>query len=95
MLRFFSIIAYLEGVSYLVILFNMLVIKRMNNDIYHTVLFPVGMAHGVLFIAYIILAILLKFQLKWSYKKLALILLASFIPFGTFYSDKHWLHRNI
>lgn len=48
----------------------------------------VGMAHGLLFISYVILLALVAFQDKWSLKKTALAFLASFIPFGTFYADK-------
>ena len=95
MLRAFTIIGYLEGISYLVLFFNMLVIKNMNMELYETLLFPVGMAHGLLFVAYVLLAFILKVEFKWSIKKLMLILIASLLPFGTFYSEKHWLHKNI
>lgn len=93
MLRFFTIISYLEGISYLALFFNMLVIKNMNLEIYKQLLYPIGMAHGVLFIGYIILAIVLKFKLNWGFKKFTLIIIASLLPFGTFYSEKHWVHR--
>lgn len=95
MLRAFTIIGYLEGISYLVLFFNMLVIKNMNMELYKTLLFPIGMAHGLLFVAYVLLAFILKMELNWSIKKLMLIFLASLIPFGTFYSEKHWVHKNI
>jgi len=48
----------------------------------------VGMAHGVLFIAYIVIAILIKNELKWSNKTLFLACVASIIPFGTFVVEK-------
>jgi integral membrane protein len=48
----------------------------------------VGMAHGVLFMMYIILVLQVAFLLKWNFIKIFLALLASFIPFGTFYADK-------
>lgn len=91
MLRFFRIISVLEGVSNILIFFNMLVIKNINKELYDILLFPVGMAHGLLFILYIILATYLKFNLNWSLSKYLKICVASLIPFGTFYSDKHWL----
>ena len=91
MLKFFKIIALLEGVSFLFLLANMLLIKPNNIDLYKSLLFPIGMAHGILFIAYIILAIMLKFELDWNWKKFGIIILASFVPFGTFYIEKKYL----
>lgn len=91
MIKFFKIIAWFEGVSLLVLFFNMLVIKPTNFDIYKILLFPIGMAHGVLFILYIALATLLKIELKWDFKKYFIICIASFLPFGTFYVEKKYL----
>lgn len=91
MLQFFRLIATLEGISYLVLFYNMLINKSGNPELYQKLLFPIGMIHGILFVAYVVLAIYLKYEYNWSYKKLGLILLASLLPFGTFYSDKKWL----
>lgn len=91
MLKFFKIVAILEGISYLVLFSNMLVVKPTNLVLYKTLLFPIGMAHGVLFITYIILAVLLKFQENWDFKKFGIIGLASIIPLGTFYMEKKYL----
>lgn len=95
MLRIFTIVGFLEGISYLVLFFNMLVLKNVNVELYKNLLFPIGMAHGLLFIAYIVMAIMLKVELKWSFKKFILISIASLIPFGTFYSEKNWLHKDM
>ncbi|WP_010250527.1 DUF3817 domain-containing protein [Myroides injenensis] len=95
MIKIFAIIGYLEGISYLVLFFNMLVIKSLDIAFYKTLLFPIGITHGFLFIAYFILAIMLKVELNWSFKKFLLIFIASLIPFGTFYSDRNWLHKKI
>ncbi len=94
MLKLFKIIAILEGISYLVLFANMLIIKHNNPELYKTLLFPIGMAHGVLFIAYIILSIMLKLELDWSWKKFGIIAVASVIPFGTFYVEKKYLSTN-
>lgn len=91
MLKIFRNVALLEGVSYLVILSNMLFIKPINFDLYKKILFPVGMSHGVLFIGYIILALLVMKSQKWDFKTLFIILGASLIPFGTFYIEKKYL----
>lgn len=91
MLKVFKIIALLEGVSYITLFSNMLLVKPNNPELYHTLLFPVGMAHGLLFVAYIILAVMLKFEEDWDWKKFGLIALASVVPFGTFYIEKKYL----
>ncbi len=91
MLKVFKIVALLEGVSYITLFSNMLLVKPNNPELYHTLLFPVGMAHGLLFVAYIILAVMLKFEENWDWKKFGLICLASIVPFGTFYIEKKYL----
>lgn len=92
MMKFFKLVAFLEGISLLVLFFNMLVIKPNDFDIYKMLLFPIGMAHGILFILYIALATLLKIELKWNFKKYFIICIASFLPFGTFYVEKKYLN---
>jgi len=89
MLKTFRIIAFLEGVSYL-LLMAAAVYKRMpeGNDEYVQLL---GMPHGLLFVAYIALAIFLQTTYKWNTKTFIVILLGSLIPFGTFYVDKKYL----
>ena len=89
MLKTFRIIALLEGVSYL-LLMAAAVYKRMpeGNDEYVQLL---GMPHGLLFVAYIALAIFLQTTYKWNTKTFIVILLCSLIPFGTFYVDKKYL----
>lgn len=90
MLRIFKIVALLEGVSYLTLFANMLLIKPNNMELYKTLLFPVGMAHGLLFIGYILLAIMLKIEHNWDWKKFGIILIASVLPFGTFYIEQKY-----
>lgn len=91
MSKIFKYTAISEGVSFLILLVNMLFIKPSNMDLYKTLLFPIGMAHGVLFIGYVILAILIKKEQNWSLKDFFVVQLASFIPFGTFYIEKKYL----
>ena len=93
MFKIFKITAILEGISYLVLFSNMLFIKPNNSELYHTLLYPIGMSHGVLFIGYVVLAILLKNAQKWNWTTLGIILAASLVPFGTFYIDKKYLSR--
>jgi len=49
----------------------------------------VGMVHGVLFIAYVLLVIQVAYLYKWSAMKIFWAFVASLVPFGTFYAEKH------
>ena len=85
MTRLFKIIATLEGISLLALLFIAMPLKYIwDMPEYVRV---VGMAHGLLFIVYIIIASMLKSELKWPFSKYLIICLASVIPFGTFYIE--------
>ncbi|MFY8069593.1 MAG: DUF3817 domain-containing protein [Flavobacterium sp.] len=92
MLRLFKTIAILEGISYILLFANMLIIKPNYIDVYKQLLYPIGMTHGVLFIGYIFLAILLQASIKWDLKTFGIIILASLLPFGTFYIEKKYLN---
>ena len=85
----FRIIAFVEGISYLLLLFIAVPIKYLlANDSFVKLL---GMPHGVFFIIYILLAIRFVLIKKTSIKDSMIILIASLIPFGTFYVDKKFL----
>jgi integral membrane protein len=94
MLKIFKITAILEGISYLALFANMLLIKPTNFDLYKTLLYPIGMSHGVLFIGYILLAVLLRKSQQWDLKTFGIVLVASLLPFGTFYVEKKYLAYN-
>lgn len=91
MTNIFKFTAISEGISFLLLLANMLFNKTTNPALYKSLLFPIGMAHGILFMAYILLATMVMKKQRWSFKDLAIVLLASFIPFGTFYIEKKYL----
>ena len=50
-----------------------------------------GMPHGLLFMAYIVIALLIREQMKWDNKTTFIVLIASILPFGTFYVNKHYV----
>ncbi|MEQ6124951.1 DUF3817 domain-containing protein [Pseudotenacibaculum sp. MALMAid0570] len=89
MKTFFRIISFLEGTSYLLLLFVATPIKYLQDDPQYVKL--LGMPHGLLFVAYIVIAYLIKDQMQWKGKTFGIVLLASIIPFGTFYVDKKYL----
>jgi len=85
----FRVVSILEGVSYILLLFIATPIKYLSDDPSYVKL--LGMPHGLLFVAYIVLAFLIKGSLKWDTKTFLIVLAASIIPFGTFYIDKKYL----
>ena len=92
MIKAFKIIALLEGISYLLLLFIATPLKYFaNNDTYVKQL---GMPHGLLAIAYLIFTLLLKKQMKWDLKTVFIILICSVIPFGTFWMHKKYLSNS-
>jgi len=85
-LKRFRQIGFIEGISYLTLLFIAMPLKY-GFDMPMAVKF-VGMLHGVLFIAYVILLAMAASKYAWNLKYVGLLFLASLIPFGTFYTDK-------
>jgi integral membrane protein len=85
------VLAFAEGVSLLVILFITMPLKYYFDTPQPNKIF--GMVHGLLFILYVFWVIQIKIEQDWSMKKTALALLASIIPFGTFWADAR-LFRN-
>ncbi len=88
-MKLFRLIAFLEGISYILLLFIAVPIKYLADDPTYVKL--LGMPHGVLFMAYIILCIYGKKKYKWNNLEFFIIGIASLIPFGTFYVDKKYL----
>ena len=85
----FRIVAFLEGVSYILLMtFGLYFKYQLNDDTYVKLL---GMPHGILFVLYIVLAFLLRKKEDWNFIEFAIILFASLIPFGTFYIDRKYL----
>jgi integral membrane protein len=89
MINLFRITAFLEGISYILLLFIAVPIKYLSNDPQYVKL--LGMPHGLLFVGYIVMAIWLKPDFRWKAKTFGIVLLASLIPFGTFYVDYKYL----
>ncbi len=84
-LKNFRIIAFTEGVSYLVLLFVAMPLKYMLHIPEPVKYF--GWLHGVLFVVYSILLLQAFIVLKWSFIKTLVAFIVSFIPFGTFWLE--------
>jgi integral membrane protein len=87
----FRVISLLEGLSFILLLFIATPIKYFaDNDSYVKML---GMPHGILFLTYVVLVVMLKYELKWKTKTFWIILGASLVPFGTFYTEIKYLRN--
>ena len=85
----FRLIALLEGLSFIFLVFLGMPLKYLyGNEMLVKIL---GMPHGILFIVYILTAFLFKNKLELNIKELLIVLIASVIPFGTFYIDYKFL----
>jgi integral membrane protein len=85
-LSLFRWVALLEGVSFLVLLGIAMPLKYLGGQ--PQAVRVVGMAHGVLFIAYVVLLIGLFIGGALNAKRAGTAFLLSLLPFGTFILDK-------
>jgi integral membrane protein len=85
-LNIFRKIAFLEGISFLLIGITMYLKYEMAMPKPNYI---VGLAHGLLFIAYCILLAVLFFKDKWKFSEGLFGFVASLVPFGTFVADKY------
>ncbi|MEY3539601.1 MAG: hypothetical protein RL188_1018, partial [Bacteroidota bacterium] len=79
------IVAFMEGCSYLLLGFTMILKYKFSMPLPNYI---VGSAHGFLFVLYIILLLQVAFLHRWNLLKMFLAFVASLVPFGTFYADK-------
>lgn len=92
MINIFRKIAIWEGISYLVLITNM-ILKRLF--VYTDLTMTIGMIHGILFIGYCILLAMVAKKYNWSFKTSAIAFVASLLPFGTFVADKNIFSKQI
>lgn len=83
------LVAFVEGVSFLILLFVAMPLKYFFNQ--PEAVRVVGSVHGLLFVAYVLLVFMTKVEHEWSGAKAVRLVLISFIPFGNFYADRKWL----
>lgn len=90
-LKQFKAIGLLEALSYILLLFVAMPLKYIWQK--PEMVQIVGMAHGVLFMAYVYGAFIMKPKLNWNTKTFLIVLFCSILPFGPFYVDKKYLHE--
>jgi integral membrane protein len=79
------VIGWLEGASFLLLLGVAMPLKYFAG--WPTGVRVVGMAHGVLFLLYVVAAIQAALDRDWPWKRTAWVLVASLLPAGPFVVD--------
>jgi len=81
----FRAVALLEGLSFILLLFVAMPLKYLAGMPLAVKI--VGMAHGVLFVAYIPALLEAAITYRWSFFRVVAAFGASLVPFGTFVFD--------
>jgi integral membrane protein len=82
--------AYVTGVLLIVLLFVAMPMKYLGDE--DSLVQVVGVAHGWLYMAYVITALQLSLQARWAVGKTVLVALAGTIPFASFVAERKVVH---
>jgi len=87
------VLGFLEGLSLLFLLFVAVPMKYLGNNPSLTKL--IGPVHGAIFVWFLLSTLSLGVEQQWKFKTTTWkIIVACFIPFGTFYID-YLIFRNV
>jgi integral membrane protein len=89
-LRNFRYVALAEATTFLALLVASVVKNTGGSETGVQILGPI---HGLLFIAYVVIALNLRPQLGWTNKQTFWILVGAVLPFGGYVVDR-WLARH-
>ena len=87
------LVGLLEGVSFLLLLGIAMPLKYLAGM--PLAVRVLGIVHGVLFVAFVLLVFEAMGSLRWSLKQVGLALLASLLPFGTLLLDRRLRQEQI
>jgi integral membrane protein len=79
------LLGFVEGISFLVLLGVGMPLKYVFHQPEANKV--IGLVHGLLFVLYVLAVVQARIGLSWSNRKTGLALLASVVPFGTFWAD--------
>ena len=85
------IVGWWEGVSFLLLLGIAMPLKYLAD--WPMGVKVVGMAHGVLFVLYVVAALQAAYHCRWTWRRTGLVLIASFLPAGPFVVDARILRE--
>jgi len=82
----FRLVSFLEGVSYLILLFIAMPIKYLGDNPIPVKI--IGMGHGILFVLFVLFLMESMRKFQWGNDFSMKLFVLSLLPFGTFYMDK-------
>lgn len=85
----FRTVALVEAISYLALLGATFLKRVMEGPDLVPVLGPI---HGILFLAYLLLTLLVREEQGWTLGQTLIVLIASTIPFGAFVVNARMVH---
>ncbi|WP_417887906.1 DUF3817 domain-containing protein [Zunongwangia sp.] len=88
-IKLFKIISTLEAISFLLLLLVAMPLKYIWGM--PQMVQVLGMAHGILFVLYVLGAYYMYEILNWKIKSLLVAIFCSVIPFGPFYVERKML----
>ncbi|MBT8261532.1 MAG: DUF3817 domain-containing protein [Bacteroidia bacterium] len=88
-IKSFKIISTLEAISFLVLLGIAMPLKYIWDMPEYVS--AVGMAHGILFMMYLVGAWYMKEKLNWTWRVLCISFACAVLPFGPFYVERKYL----
>lgn len=91
--RWFITCGRLEAFSFLALLMIAMPFKYYGGN--PMLVRIIGPIHGILFLAYVGLAIMLSGRDEWPTKKLMFAILSSVIPLGTFWFERKYFQPNL
>jgi len=89
-LRNFKLVALIEATTFLLLLLAAYVKRTSDQPLGVEVLGPI---HGLLFIAYVLMALALRERAGWTGRQTLLILAGAVVPFGGYAVDR-WIDNN-
>lgn len=91
-IKTFRYVALAEATSFLLLLVASYFKNFQHSADAETAVLPLGMIHGLLFVAYVVLALNVREPAGWSNKITFRVLLGAVLPFGGYFVDR-WLAR--
>ncbi|MBB3839514.1 integral membrane protein [Runella defluvii] len=86
------LIAFLEGISLLLLVFVAVPLKYIAHN--PSWVKAIGPVHGILFVLFVFSTLKISLEQRWPFRTVTWkVLLACFIPFGTFYIDSAILKK--
>ena len=82
----FRVFAWVTGVALVLLVFVAMPLKYLGDD--DRLVRVVGVAHGWLYLAYLVTAFTVAYRLRWPPGRTVLLLLAGTVPFMSFVAER-------